>query len=98
MHGSRRPVPGSKPLSSHEEAENNSTIFSHLLNTSVCVYMSLMEKTIDRPQHIIHRLPHASIAVSTPNTIHHSHLTVYLPDSLDLDPCLRILFWLSVCE
>src|SRR6218665_368344 len=26
------------------------------------------------------------------------HLTVCLPDSLDLDRCLSILFWLSACE
>src|SRR6218665_224676 len=36
--------------------------------------------------------------VSTPSTNHHSHLTVCLPDSLDLDRCLSILFWLSACE
>ena len=28
----------------------------------------------------------------------HSRLTVCLPDSLDLDRCLWILFWLSACE
>src|SRR6218665_671942 len=33
--------------------------------------------------------------VSTPNTIHHSRLTVCLHDSLDLDRCISILFWLS---
>src|SRR6218665_1218517 len=37
-------------------------------------------------------------SVSTPNTIHDSRLTVCLPDSLDLDRCLSILFWLSACE
>src|SRR6218665_1969473 len=47
---------------------------------------------------LIHRHPHASLPVSTPNTIHHSRLTVCLPDSLDLDRCLSILFWLSACE
>src|SRR6218665_2256779 len=31
-------------------------------------------------------------------TIHHNRLTVCLPDSLDLDRCLSILFWLSACE
>src|SRR6218665_1205871 len=36
----------------------------------------------------IHRHPHTYLPVSTPNTIHHSRLTVCLPDSLDLDPCL----------
>src|SRR6218665_2455177 len=39
-----------------------------------------------------------SLPVSTPNTIHHSHLTVCLPDSLDLTRCLSILFWISACE
>src|SRR6218665_999205 len=39
-----------------------------------------------------------SLPVSTPNTIHHSLLTVYLPDSLDLTRCLWILFWTSACE
>src|SRR6218665_2964103 len=43
-------------------------------------------------------LPTTSLPVSTPNTIHHSHLTVCLPDSLDLDRCLSILFWISACE
>src|SRR6218665_1115988 len=47
---------------------------------------------------LIHRHPHASLPVSTPNTIHHSRLTVCLPDSLGLDRCLSILFWLSACE
>ena len=42
----------------------------------------------------IYRLPRTSLPVSTPNTIHHSRLTVCLPDSLDLDRCLMILFWL----
>src|SRR6218665_2311146 len=32
------------------------------------------------------------------NSKHHSRLTVCLPDSLDLDRCLSILFWLSACE
>jgi len=41
---------------------------------------------------------HASLPVSTPNTIHHSSLTVCLHDSPDLDRCLSILFWLSACE
>jgi len=36
--------------------------------------------------------------VSTPNTIHHSRLTVCLPDSLDLSRCLSILFWISAYE
>src|SRR6218665_367867 len=45
-----------------------------------------------------HRHPHTYLPVSTPNTIHHSRLTVCLPDSLDLDCCLSILFWLSACE
>ena len=39
-----------------------------------------------------------SLPVSTPNTIHHSRLTVCLPESLDLIRCLSILFWISVCE
>src|SRR6218665_3211826 len=43
-------------------------------------------------------LPPTSLPVSTPNTIHHSHLTVCLPDSLDLIRCLSILFWISACE
>src|SRR6218665_1013076 len=36
--------------------------------------------------------------VSPPNAIHHSRLTVCLPDSLDLTRCLSILFWTSTCE
>src|SRR6218665_1492695 len=48
--------------------------------------------------HSMHRLPHTSLPVSTPSTIYHSRLTVCLPDSLDLDRCLSILFWLSGCE
>src|SRR6218665_808130 len=47
---------------------------------------------------LIYRLPPTSLPVSTPNTNHHSRLTVCLPDSLDLDRCLMILFWLSACE
>ena len=47
---------------------------------------------------LIHRHHHTYLPVSTPNTIHHSRLTVCLPDSLDLDRCLSILFWLSACE
>src|SRR6218665_1242934 len=39
-----------------------------------------------------------SLHVSTPNAIHHSRLTVCLPDSLDLTRCLLILFWISACE
>ena len=38
------------------------------------------------------------LPVSTPNTIHHSRLTVYLPDSLDLTRCLCILFWTTAYE
>ena len=38
-----------------------------------------------------------SLPVSTPNTIHHSCLTVCLPDYLDLTRCLSILFWISAC-
>jgi len=41
---------------------------------------------------LIHRLPHTSLPVLTPNTIHHSRLTVCLPDSLDLTLFLSILF------
>src|SRR6218665_1193746 len=40
-------------------------------------------------------LPPTSLRVSTPNTIHHSPLTVCLADSLDLTRCLSILFWIS---
>src|SRR6218665_853307 len=47
---------------------------------------------------LIHRHPHTSLPVSTPNTIHHSRLTVCLSDSLDHDRCLSILFWLSAFE
>src|SRR6218665_2053559 len=47
---------------------------------------------------LIYRLPRTSLPVSTPNTIHHSCLTVCLSDSLDLDRCLSILFRLSACE
>ena len=42
---------------------------------------------------LIHPILPTSIPVSTPNTIHHSCLTVCLPDSLDLTRCLSILFW-----
>src|SRR6218665_1989852 len=34
-------------------------------------------------------LPFTSLPVSTPNTIHNSRLTVYLPDSLDLTSAVR---------
>jgi len=47
---------------------------------------------------LIHPLPHTSIPVSAPNTIQHRRLTVCLPDSLNFDRCLLILFWLSACE
>ena|SRR6218665_1834373 len=40
----------------------------------------------------IHPLP---IPPSTPNTVHHSLLTICMPDSVDLD-FLRVDFWLSV--
>src|SRR6218665_1889629 len=36
--------------------------------------------------------PPTSLPVSTPNTIHHSRLTVCLPDFLDLTRCLSIFF------
>src|SRR6218665_1956812 len=39
-----------------------------------------------------------SFPVSTPNSIHHSHLTVCLRDSLNLTRCPPILFWTSACE
>src|SRR6218665_902525 len=42
--------------------------------------------------------PYHPYPVSTQNTIHHSRLTVCLPDSLDLTRCLLILFWTSACE
>src|SRR6218665_475384 len=45
-----------------------------------------------------HPLHPTSLPVSTPNTIHHSRLTVCLPDSLNLTRCLSILFWTSACE
>src|SRR6218665_2224974 len=38
---------------------------------------------------LIHRLLHTSLPVSTPSTIHHSRLTVCLPDSLDLTEPLK---------
>src|SRR6218665_2321283 len=41
---------------------------------------------------LIHPLLPTSLPVSTPNTIHHSCLTVCLPDSLNLTCCLSILF------
>ena len=44
------------------------------------------------------RHPNTSLPVLTPSTIHHSRLTFCLTDSLDLDRCLSILFWLSECE
>jgi len=47
---------------------------------------------------LIHPLLPTSLPVSTPNNIHHSRLTVYLPDSLDLTWCLSILFWTIACE
>jgi len=47
---------------------------------------------------LIHPLLPTSLPVSTPNTFHHSRLTAYLPDSLDLTCCLWILFWTSACE
>ena len=47
---------------------------------------------------LFHPLPRTSLPISTPNTIHLSRLTVCLPDSLDLDRCLSILFSLSTCE
>src|SRR6218665_2474119 len=37
---------------------------------------------------LIHHHPHTSLPISTPSIIHHSRLTICLPDSLDLDPCL----------
>src|SRR6218665_356936 len=39
-----------------------------------------------------------SLPASTPNTIHHSRLSVCLPASLDLTRCLSILSWISACE
>jgi len=47
---------------------------------------------------LIHPLLPTSFPVSTPYTIHHSRMTVCLPDSLDLIRCLSILFWISACE
>ena len=47
---------------------------------------------------VIHPLLPTSLPVSTPNTIHHSRLTVCLPDSLDLTRCLSTFFWVSACE
>src|SRR6218665_1671830 len=47
---------------------------------------------------LIHPLLPTSLPVSTPNTIHHSRLTVCLSDSLNLTSCLSILFWTSACE
>jgi len=40
-------------------------------------------------------LPHRSLPVSTPNTTLQRTLIVLLFDSLDLDPCLSILFWFN---
>ena len=40
--------------------------------------------------------PRTSLPVSTPNTIHHSRLTVCLPDSLDLDHFVLVKrLWIS---
>src|SRR6218665_1930642 len=47
---------------------------------------------------LIYSLPHISLSVSHPNTIHHSRLNVCLIDYLDLNLCLSIVFWLSACE
>src|SRR6218665_1991969 len=47
---------------------------------------------------LIYSLPHISLPVSHPNTIHHSRLNVCLIYYLDLNPCLSIVFWLSACE
>ena len=47
---------------------------------------------------LIHPLLHISLSISIPNTIHLSCLTVCLPDSLDFDLCLSILFWINACE
>ena len=47
---------------------------------------------------LIYSLPHISLPVSHPNTIHHSRLNVCLIDYLDLNPCQSIVFWLSACE
>src|SRR6218665_2110798 len=45
---------------------------------------------------LIYSRPHISLPVSHPNTIHHSRLDACLIDYLDLNPCLSIVFWLSV--
>jgi len=44
---------------------------------------------------IHHPLPDTSLPVSIPNTIHHSHLTVWI---LILDLLPIDFFWLSACE
>jgi len=46
---------------------------------------------------LIHRLPHTSLPISTPNTIHHSHLNVCLPDfdHLPIDFVLVKHLWIS---
>src|SRR6218665_3519167 len=58
--------------------------------------------SISVPQKVIYRftplLFPTSFPVSIPNTIHHSRLTVCLPDSLHLTRCLSILFRMSACE
>src|SRR6218665_2138686 len=47
---------------------------------------------------LIYSLPHISLSVSHPNTIHHSRLNVCMIDYLDLNLCLSILFCLSASE
>jgi len=61
------------------------------------VYGGLLNpKSFPEPQ--IHSLPHASLPVSTPNTIHHSTLTIFQSDSLDLDTLPIDFFILSAYE
>src|SRR6218665_2865791 len=52
--------------------------------------VSLKTKNTSLPILICPLLPTSprTLPVSAPNTIHHSRLTVYLPDSLDLTCCL----------
>src|SRR6218665_1590961 len=67
-------------------------LFLHRSFTEISKHSSL---TVHMP---ICHLCSSSHLISTPNTILHSRLTVHLPDSPDLDPCLSILFWLSACD
>src|SRR6218665_3522059 len=64
----------------------------HLLSLQSSFTPNLKHRSSTTPILIYPLLP-TSLPVSTPNTIHHSRLTVLLPDSLYLTCCLSILSW-----